>query len=152
RRRRSCIRNHATCHTSGRFMTAAEQHNHARAFLKKAEEYLESAEDNLTAGRYTPAAGDAIHSGISAKDAIVTALAGTTGKGRDHRSAVNELKTALGTRDTATTAARALRELTSAKGDVEYGTDIITAAKAEPLARRARTLLELAIEIVRLRR
>ena len=45
-------------------MATAEQRNHAKAFLKKAEEYLASAEDNLAAGRNTPAAGDAIHAGI----------------------------------------------------------------------------------------
>lgn len=55
-------------------MATAEQRNHAKAFLKKAE-------DNLAAGRNTPAAGDAIHAGISAKDAIVTALTRTTSKG-----------------------------------------------------------------------
>ncbi len=55
-------------------MATAEQRNHAKSFLRKAEEYLASAEDNLAADRYTPAAGDAIHAGISAKDAIVTCL------------------------------------------------------------------------------
>jgi hypothetical protein len=50
-------------------MASAEQLNHAKAFLTKAEEYLASAEDNLVAQRYTPATGDAIHAGISAKDA-----------------------------------------------------------------------------------
>jgi hypothetical protein len=62
-------------------MATAEQRNHAKAFLQKAEEYLASAEDNLERRRYTPAAGDAIHAGIGAKDAIVTALTGSTTKG-----------------------------------------------------------------------
>ena len=55
-------------------MATLEQRNHARSYLKKAEEYLASAEANLQAGRYTVAAGDAIHAGICAKDAIVTEL------------------------------------------------------------------------------
>jgi uncharacterized protein (UPF0332 family) len=42
-------------------VATAEQRNHARAFLRKAEEYLASAEDNFAAERYTPSAGDAIH-------------------------------------------------------------------------------------------
>lgn len=50
-------------------MAAAEQRNHAKAYLKKALEYPASAEDNLAANRHTPAAGDAIHAGISAKAA-----------------------------------------------------------------------------------
>ena len=48
-------------------MATLEQRNHARSFLKKAKEYLGSAEANLAAERYTVAAGDAIHAGICAK-------------------------------------------------------------------------------------
>lgn len=133
-------------------MVSAEQRNHAKAFLQKAEEYVESAEDNLDLERYTPAAGDAIHAGISAKDAIVTSLSGATSKAKDHARAAKELSEALGTRAEGKPAERALRELISAKGDVEYGVELITAAKAETLVRRARMLVDLAISIVRLGR
>jgi uncharacterized protein (UPF0332 family) len=133
-------------------MATGEQRNHARSFLKKAEEYLASAEANLAAERYTPAAGDAIHAGISAKDAIVTALTGSASKGKDHATAGKELRQSLAQRAEAGAAEKALRELLSAKGDVEYGTEVVTAAKARPHVRRARTLVDLAIEIVRLRR
>jgi hypothetical protein len=61
-----------------------DERAHTRSFLKKAEEYPDSAQANLTAARYTVAAGDAIHAGICAKDAIVTELAGTTMNGKDH--------------------------------------------------------------------
>lgn len=57
-------------------MTSMESKNHARSYLRKAEEYLASAQDSLDLERATPAAGDAIHAGISAKDALVTALTG----------------------------------------------------------------------------
>jgi len=133
-------------------MANAEQSNHAKAFLTKAEEFLASAEDNLAAQRYTPAAGDGIHAGISAKDAIVTSLTGSIGKGKNHATAAIELRTALAKRDSAAIAEKALRELIAAKGDIEYGTALISAAKAEPLVRRARSLVELATEIVRLGR
>ena len=76
-------------------MATAEQRNHAKSFLKKAEEYLASAEANLTAQRFTPAAGDAIHAGISAKDAILTVLTGSTSKGKDHSTAAKELRQSL---------------------------------------------------------
>ena len=133
-------------------MATVEQRNHAKSFLKKAEEYLASAEDNLTAERHTPAAGDAIHSGISSKDAIVTVLTGSASKGKDHATAAKELKQTLGKRPEAATAEKALRELLSAKGDVEYGVALVTATKAETLVRRAQALLELAVQIVRLGR
>jgi HEPN domain-containing protein len=133
-------------------MATGEQRNHAKSLLKKAEEYLASAEDNLTAERHTPAAGDAIHAGISSKDAIVTTLTGSTSKGKDHATAAKELKQALGKRPEALRTEKSLRELLSAKADVEYGVTLVTAAKAELLVRRAQTLLELAVQIVRLGR
>jgi hypothetical protein len=132
-------------------MATAEQRNRAKSFLKKAEEYLASAEDNLATERHTPAAGDAIHAGISSKDAIVTALTGSTSKGKDHAIAAKELRQALGKRPDAPTAEKTLRELLSAKADVEHGFALVT-AKAESIIRRARTLLELAVQIVRLGR
>ena len=130
-------------------MATAEQRNHAKAFFKRAEQYLASAEDNFAAERYTPAAGDAIHAGINAKDSIVTVLTGTSHKGKDHATAAKELKQALGQRPEAPTAEKALRELISAKSDVEYGVALVQRAKAEPLVRRARTLVELAVTVVR---
>jgi hypothetical protein len=131
-------------------VATAEQRNHAKAFFKKAQQYLASAEDNLAAERYTPAAGDAIHAGISAKDAIVTVLTGASHKAKDHATAAKELKQALGQRDEAAPAEKALRELLSAKSDVEYGVALLQRAKAEPLVRRARALVDLALAIVRL--
>ena len=133
-------------------MASAEHLNHANCYLKKAEEYLASAEANLVARRYTPAAGDAIHAGISAKDAIVTALTGSSTKGRSHAAAAKELGQALGQRPGAAAAEKALRNLLAAKGDVEYGTAVVTAAKAQPLVRRARSLVDLAVEVVRVGR
>lgn len=63
-------------------MTSPESRNHARRFLHNAPEHLDSAQDNLDLERATPAAGDAIHAGICAKDAIVTALTGETRKAK----------------------------------------------------------------------
>lgn len=131
-------------------MPTAEHRNHAKSLLQKADEYLASAEADLVAQRYTAAAGDAIHAGINAKDAIVTALTGTTRKGKDHATAAKDLRQTLGNRPEAAAGERALRELIAAKSDVEYGTRLITAAEAEPLVRRARALVQLALEIVRL--
>ena len=110
-------------------MANLEQRNHARSFLKKAEEYLASAEASLGAERNTVAAADAIHAGISAKDAIVTELAGVTSKGKDHAAAAKELRQALGRRPEAATAEKWLRELISSKADVEYGVLLLPAPR-----------------------
>lgn len=91
---------HYTIHLRAR----VDQHAHTRSFLKKAEEYPDSAQANLTAKRYTVAAGDAIHARICAKDAIVTELAGTTMNGKDHALAPNELWQAPGPRPDAASA------------------------------------------------
>jgi hypothetical protein len=99
--------------------------------------------------RATPAAGDAIHAGISARDAIVTMLTGSTSKAKDHARSSGELRTALGSRPEAASAEKALRELITAKGDVEYGTTLVTLRRAEPLVRRAQALVDLARRIVR---
>jgi hypothetical protein len=121
---------------------------HAKAFLSKAQEYLASAEDNLVLERFTAAAGDSIHAGISAKDSITMGLTGATGKRKDHAVAAKELRQALGRRATAAQAERALRELIAAKPDVEYGVALTTATKAQAMVRRAHFLVSLAIEIV----
>jgi HEPN domain-containing protein len=131
-------------------MATADQRNRATRFLDKASQYLASAEANVTAERYTPAAGDAIHAGINAKDAIVIELTGTTSKRKDHAAAAKELRQTLSTRPEAGAAEKSLRELIAAKADVEYGANLVTATKAEALVRRARTLVELAVAIVRL--
>ena len=130
-------------------MTSAESTNYAKRYLQKAVEYLASAQDNFDLERATPAAGDAIHAGINAKDAIVTMLTGATSKAKDHARSARELRTALGSRPEAASAEKALRELITIKGDVEYGTTLITLAKADPLVRRAKTLVDLAKQIVR---
>ena len=65
------------------------------------------------------------------------------------RDRQGELRTALGSRPEAASAEKALRELITIKGDVEYGTTLITLAKADPLVRRAKTLVDLAKQIVR---
>jgi len=119
----------------------------ARAFLQKAKEYLAVAEDSLAQGRLTAAAGNAIHAGINAKDAMVIAVTGSTGKNKDHLQAVKELRTALEGKPDAALYEKALRELIGAKSDVEYGAFMIGEAKAKALVRRAQTLVDAATKL-----
>ena len=132
-------------------MATADQRSYAKSFLKKAEEYAASAEDNLAAERHTPAAGDAIHAGISSKNAIVTALTGSTSKRKTTRRLPRNSGRLWGTtrirRGRESAAGAALRERRCG-----VGVALVSAAKAESLVRRARTLVELAVQIVRLGR
>lgn len=45
-----------------------------------------------------------------------------------------------------------MRDLLSAKAEIEYGATLMTLGKAEPLVRRARTLVDLAANVVQLGR
>ena len=79
----------------------------------------------------------------------MTALTGETSKVKDHAKAVKELRQALGAHRDAAAAEKALRDLISMKGEVEYGATLITLAKSKPLVRRAMVLVEIAQELVR---
>jgi hypothetical protein len=120
----------------------------ARSFLRKAVENRDSAHDNFDLGRYTASAGDAVHAGISAKDAIATVLTGSTAKGKNHATAARELKAALGGHPAAGQAEKAFAELLRSKTDVEYGSDLVDEPTAKRLLRRATTLVELAMVLV----
>jgi len=119
----------------------------ARAFLRKAKEYLAVAQDSLELERMTAAAGNAIHAGISAKDAIVILLTGATIKSSDHQQAVKELRAALAGKPEGAPCERALRELIGAKSDVEYGVFMIEQPKAAALVRRAQMLVDTAARL-----
>lgn len=68
-------------------VTAAD----VRAYAAKAEEYLESAEQNLEDGRHNAATSAAVHAGINAADAITGALRGLRSSDADHGRAVDLL-------------------------------------------------------------
>jgi hypothetical protein len=49
-------------------------------------------------------------------------LTGATSKAKDHAKSAGELRAALGPRPEASSAEKAVRDLITVKGDVEYGT------------------------------
>jgi hypothetical protein len=73
----------------------------------------------------------------------------TSAESLNHAKPAGELRAALGTRPDAASAEKALRELITVKGDIEYGTTLIALTKTEPFVRRAQTLVDLAKQIVR---
>lgn len=96
----------------------------------------------------TPAARDAIHPGITAKDALVTSLTGATSKEKDHGKAANALRRALGTHREAASAEKTLRELISMTGDVEWHQSH-RSGEGQAAGSQGRVPRQLAREIVR---
>lgn len=63
-----------------------------RAYLKVAQEYLASAQDNLTKNRFIPACGNAVHAVIAAADALTVFSLGRRSTGQSHMDAIHLLK------------------------------------------------------------
>jgi HEPN domain-containing protein len=114
-------------------------------FLQKAEEFLHTAEEALTEGWNSPAAGNAVHAGINACDAILGARTGERSAGQDHDQAADLLEAlpVIG-RD----AANRLRRLVSMKTKAEYDPAPISAKDAAQACERAKSLVELATRVV----
>ncbi len=64
----------------------------ARAHLRKARQFLESAHLSHGNELHDAAASSAVVSGINSKDALCLAVTGTTSKSEDHTGAVKELR------------------------------------------------------------
>ncbi len=89
----------------------------ARAYLSKAEEFLQAAADSLVHGNRVAVAGNAVHAGIAAADAISAARSGAVWKG-EHTQAAGHLERAGGA-DGGRAAAH-LRRLLPLKNRAEY--------------------------------
>ena len=126
----------------------SEQRNVARAHLQHAQDFLDGARTNLEFGNLRAAGSNAVLAGFRAKDAISTAVTGSTTASEDHRRAVKELVIALGKRPEASSAERALGELVKFKTPLQYSTQRIEQPRIATLVRRAESLVELAKEIV----
>ena len=61
-------------------------------FLKKAEEFLESAKQNLENKRWNAAVVNSIHAGISSADALTTFFYGVRSKGERHEEVTSLIR------------------------------------------------------------
>ena len=68
----------------------------ARQYLAKAEEFLGAMESALAADQWDAAGLAAVHSGISAADAVLSYRGGVRSAGQDHRAAAELLVQVLG--------------------------------------------------------
>lgn len=117
----------------------------AKAHLRKAREFLDSAQLNLDVDLYSAATSAAVTSGINSKDAICLKLAGRTNKAEDHKQAVAELRKAGAA---AAKLAPALARLIAVKKKAQYQADGMIRTDAIKAVERATTLYEGAVEIV----
>ncbi|MDR1117940.1 MAG: hypothetical protein LBL01_01400 [Bifidobacteriaceae bacterium] len=111
----------------------------ARAYLTKARECLASADQNVAARRFAKAGSEAIRAGVLAKNATVMRLEGRVRYRGSGPAAARELGDALAGRTAAGDAVHAIRELAELGG-----AGWAAPARARQIARRARTLVEVA--------
>ena len=108
----------------------------ARAYLGKAEEYVEAASAELEAGRSIAAASLAVHAGINAADAVTGMRLGQRAAGQNHDEVLALLRQAG---PDGTAIERDLLRLLPLKTKAEYDPDDVpkaTARKAVEWAQR----------------
>jgi len=120
-----------------RQVTAAQ----ARAYARKAEQYLAAAADELAAGRLTVATSLAIHAGINAADCVCGIRLGRRAAGQDHDEALALLRTA-GPDGVEVT--RGLARLLPIKTRTEYEPDDVPAGEAAKAVQRAERCVRVA--------
>lgn len=117
----------------------------ARRYLGKAEEFLEAAERELTAGLTVPATSLAIHAAINACDAVCAARLGRRAAGANHAEAV-ELVRQAGPEGAAV--ARDLSRLLPMKHRAEYEPEAVARGPATTAVERAGRCVDVARRVV----
>ena len=113
----------------------------ARSYLNKAREFLRAAEDSLELWNRVAAAGNAIHAGIAAADAITAARAAVVWKG-EHSQSPAHLERVGG--DDRRKAAAQLRRLKPLKDRAEYDPEPISAAETKAAVTSAARMVRIA--------
>jgi hypothetical protein len=113
----------------------------ARAYLAKAREYLQSAEDAHARDHYVAAAGTAVLAGIAAADAVAGVRSGSVWMG-EHGQAAAYLEGAAGTDGAA--AARQLRRLMPLKNRTEYDPAQLSETESAGAVEAARRIVAVA--------
>jgi HEPN domain-containing protein len=117
----------------------------AQQFAAKAEEFLAAAEYAAVEGHNNAAAGNAVHAGISACDAILGTRTGLRSAGQDH-SEVISLIAALP--DIGQEAAATLRRLIPLKTKAEYDPAPVSSTDAARAVQQATRLVSLARDVL----
>ncbi len=118
-------------------------------YLKKARENLDTAKECLNAGRWNAATINAIHSGISACDALTVFMVGVRHAGERHEDAITLLQTLTLPKDILASKGRQLSRLLAIKNAAEYEERLITQKEAAEAVRDAERFLDWAETLLR---
>ena len=117
-----------------------------RARASGQDEFLTAAELNADIGLYNAATSNAVSSGIHSKDAICLRRTGTSTKADNHGEALAELRRS-GPEGRALEST--LKRLLSLKTRAQYQVVDVAATDAQRAVRWARSMLDIATEVVR---
>lgn len=113
-----------------------------RNYLQKARENLEAAKESLQAGRWNAATINAVHSGISATDALTVFMIGVRHAGQRHEDALSLLQTLNLPKNELKNKSRQLSRLLSIKNASEYEERLIRKKEAATAVRDAERYVE----------
>jgi uncharacterized protein (UPF0332 family) len=109
-------------------------------YLKKAGEFLSSAQDSLIKEKWNAAGLNAIHAGISATDALLVALHGIRSTSPKHDDTLKLINSLVKHKELEENIGH-LRSLISMKSIVEYDQRLITQSEAVSLSKHSERLL-----------
>jgi HEPN domain-containing protein len=119
----------------------------AKRYWTRATEFLAEAEEALSREKWNTAGMLAVHSGISAADAVLASSASLRSREDDHDAVVGLLETHVEAFDAS--ARRQLVGLLKSKTSVEYADRVVTATEAKQLVDHAKRFLKWAEKAMR---
>ena len=125
---------------TGKFKIGKSSKEDYKKFLKKTEEFFEMMQQSIMKEKWNVAGLNAIHTGISANDALLTFHFGLRSISPKHDDAVKLLVSMMKRNDTEKKA-KHLRRLISVKNLVEYDGRLLSRSEAESLAKNAERFL-----------
>lgn len=120
--------------------TKAVNKNQYRAFLAKAKDFAFMMDISLEEGKWNSAGLQAVHTVISASDAVIVYYGGVRSAEVDHREVVGLLQDIIG--KDASASGRHVSMVIAKKNLVEYEERLITQTEARDMTEHAKRFLE----------
>lgn len=120
--------------------------NQYRAFLAKAKDFAFMMDISLEEGKWNSAGLQAVHTVISASDAVIVYYGGVRSAEVDHREVVGLLQDIIG--EDASARGRHVSMIIAKKNLVEYEERLITQTEARDMEEHAKRFLEWVIGIL----